>query len=88
MPANGAMAMTAQAICYTSTVVKENVGVVSRSMNNPATGKPFESARDVVARDIKKLRRVYPEISNGQLRELIAMNKSMYIEIRVKRAGE
>ncbi|WP_421186596.1 hypothetical protein, partial [Aeromonas enteropelogenes] len=59
----------------------------SRSMNNPATGKPFESARDVVARDIKKLRRVYPEIPNGQLLELIAMNKSMYIEIRVKRAG-
>ncbi|WP_252413553.1 RHS repeat domain-containing protein, partial [Aeromonas veronii] len=67
------------------TVAKENVGVVSRSMNNSTTGKPFDSARDVVARDIKELRRVYPDVPNDQLRKLIELNKSMYIEIRFKK---
>ncbi|PJG57533.1 hypothetical protein CUC53_17505 [Aeromonas cavernicola] len=67
------------------TVAKENVGVVSRGMTNPTTGKPFSSARDVVARDIKELRRVYPEAPNEQLQKLIELNKSMYIEIRLKK---
>ncbi|HDS1803294.1 TPA: RHS domain-containing protein, partial [Pseudomonas putida] len=64
------------------TVSKEGVGIVSRSSINPRTGLPFTSARDVVARDIRELRRVYPEVPNEKLQELIALNKSMYPEMR------
>ena len=64
------------------TVSKEGVGIVSRSRINPNTGLPFTSARDVVARDIKELRRVYPDIPNTKLQELIKLNKSMYPEMR------
>jgi len=39
-------------------------GVVSRSMSG------FNSARDVIARDIKELRRVYPDVPNSQLQRL------------------
>jgi hypothetical protein len=38
----------------------------------------FNSARDVIARDIRELRRVYPDIPNSQIQELIQMNKSLY----------
>ncbi|MBL5827579.1 RHS repeat-associated core domain-containing protein [Serratia fonticola] len=69
------------------TVSKEGVGIVSRSMNNPATGKPFTSARDVIARDVRELRRVYPDISKVKLKELIDMNKSMYPEVKNKNLG-
>jgi hypothetical protein len=51
-------------------------GVVSRSMNG------FNSARDVIARDIRELRRVYPDIPNSKLQELIRLNKQMYPEVR------
>ncbi|MBP2168747.1 RHS repeat-associated protein [Erwinia toletana] len=64
------------------TVSKEGVGIVSRSQINAKTGLPFANARDVVARDIWELRRVYPEIPNSKLQELIDMNKVMYPEIR------
>ncbi|WP_284365182.1 RHS repeat-associated core domain-containing protein, partial [Pseudomonas putida] len=64
------------------TVSKEGVGIVSRSSINPRTGLPFTSARDVVARDIRELRRVYPEVPNEKLQELIALNRSMYPEMR------
>lgn len=47
-------------------------GVVSRSTAG------FENARDVIARDIRELRRVYPDIPNGQLQQLIRMNRGMY----------
>lgn len=47
-------------------------GVVSRSTVG------FTSARQVVARDIRELRRVYPDIPNSQLQKLIDLNKSMY----------
>lgn len=47
-------------------------GIVSRG-----TGS-FESARDVVARDIRELRRVYPDAPNSQLQRLIRMNREMY----------
>ncbi|WP_181424404.1 RHS repeat domain-containing protein, partial [Serratia marcescens] len=66
------------------TVSKEGVGIVSRSKINPSTGLPFTNARDVVARDIRELRRVYPEIPNGKLRELIDLNKKMYPELRAR----
>lgn len=38
----------------------------------------FSNARQVVARDVLELRRVYPEIPNSALQELIQMNKTMY----------
>lgn len=47
-------------------------GVVSRSMDG------LNSARDVIARDIRELRRVYPDIPNSQLQELIRLNREMY----------
>ncbi|WP_188726122.1 RHS repeat domain-containing protein, partial [Dickeya fangzhongdai] len=69
------------------TLSKEGVGIVSRSKINPTTGQPFSSARDVIARDIKELRRVYPDVPNAKLRELIDLNKSMYPEVRYKNFG-
>lgn len=51
----------------------------SRSPINPKTGKSFASARELLAKDIRELRRVYGDaISNKQLQELIDLNKSMY----------
>ena len=64
------------------TVSKEGVGIVSRSKINANTGLPFTNARDVIARDIKELRRVYPEVPNSKLQELIDLNKKMYPELR------
>ena len=51
-------------------------GVVSRNMSG------FNGARDVIARDILELRRVYPDIPNTQLQRLIELNKQMYPEVR------
>jgi len=64
------------------TVSKERVGIVSRRKINANTGLPFTNARDVIARDIKELRRVYPEIPNNKLQDLIDLNKGMYPELR------
>jgi hypothetical protein len=47
-------------------------GIVSRS----TTG--FTNPRQLLARDIGELRRVYPQIPNGSLVNLIEMNKTMY----------
>jgi len=44
----------------------------------------FSSARQVLARDIFELRRVYPNIPNSPLQQLIQMNKTMYPEVFVK----
>ena len=54
------------------TIKKGDLGVVSRST------KGLETPRQVVARDIKELRRVYPDIPNSQLKRLIDMNKNLY----------
>ncbi|MGQ7249542.1 RHS repeat-associated core domain-containing protein, partial [Halomonas sp. V046] len=64
------------------TLSREGVGIVSRSKINPTTGQPFDSPRDLLARDVKELRRVYPEAPNNQLQELIGQNKEMYPEMR------
>ena len=48
---------------------EDKVGVVSRATKN------ITSARQLLARDIRELRRVYPDIPNSALRELITMNK-------------
>ena len=46
------------------------------------TNCPFTNARDLLARDIRELRRVYPNIPNSKLKELIDLNKKMYPEMR------
>jgi hypothetical protein len=67
------------------TRTKDGVGILSRSPINPKTGKPFANARELLARDIRELRRVYGDaISNKQLQELIDLNKSMYPEMNKK----
>jgi RHS repeat-associated protein len=60
----------------------KDVGIVARSKINSRTGKPFSSARELLARDIRELRRVYPQIPNSALQKLIAKNKEMYPEMR------
>jgi hypothetical protein len=47
-------------------------GIVSRSIEGLTT------PRSVVARDITELRRVYPDVPNSQLQELIRLNKTAY----------
>jgi len=47
-------------------------GMVSRTMDRSM------SPRDVLARDIRELRRVYPDAPNARLLELIHLNKQMY----------
>ena len=51
-------------------------GVVARK------SKGFMNPRQLIARDIRELRRVYPDIPNSALRELITLNKKMYEEMR------
>jgi hypothetical protein len=50
------------------------VGIVSRNI------KGINSARDLLARDIRELKRVYPDIPNSKLKELIELNKKIYPE--------
>ncbi|MDP2810074.1 MAG: RHS repeat-associated core domain-containing protein [Rhodocyclaceae bacterium] len=54
--------------------IKGPNGIVSRSTDGLAT------PRDVMARDVNELRRVYPGIPNQQLQDLIRMNKGAYPE--------
>ena len=51
-------------------------GIVSRST------KGITSARQILARDINELRRVYTDIPNSKLQELIDMNNKLYPEMR------
>ncbi|MEE3494037.1 MAG: hypothetical protein VZR06_02670 [Butyrivibrio sp.] len=51
-------------------------GIVSRST------KGITDARQLLARDLFELKRVYPDILNSAFRELINMNFEMYPEIR------
>ena len=62
-------------------------GTVSRSRINPRTNRPFTNARELLARDIRELRRVYPDIPNSKLKELIDLNKKMYSEMRKPAKG-
>ena len=52
--------------------------VVSRS------SRGISSARSLLARDIRELRRVYPDVPRSALRELIKMNKQLYPEAFIK----
>jgi len=53
-------------------------GIVSRSSEG------ITNVRQLIARDIMELRRVYPDIPNSQLRKLINLNKELYPIIRSK----
>ncbi|WP_320539180.1 T7SS effector LXG polymorphic toxin [Bacillus cereus] len=53
-------------------------GIVSRS------SKGIENGRQLLARDIMELRRVYPDIPNSQIEKLIELNKKLYPELRRK----
>jgi len=53
-------------------------GIVSRSTSR------IENARQLLARDVMELRRVYDDIPNSSLRELIDLNKKMHPEMRYK----
>lgn len=44
--------------------------------------KGITSARQLLARDLFELKRVYPYIPNSTYKELIQMNKNMYPEMR------
>ena len=56
---------------HTSRIEENDIGIVSRSL------KGIDNARQLLARDIRELRRVYPDIPNSKLRELIDLNKKM-----------
>lgn len=51
-------------------------GIVSRST------KGIDNVRQLLARDLFELKRVYPDIPNSKYRELIDMNMKMYSEMR------
>ncbi len=51
-------------------------GIVIRST------KGIDNPRQLLARDIRELRRVYYDIPNSTLKELIKLNKKMYPEMR------
>jgi hypothetical protein len=67
-------AMTAPAILVPKVghTIKGPNGIVSRSVDGLST------PRDVLARDIRELRRVYPDVPNSSLQDLIQMNKDFY----------
>ncbi|MCM3491190.1 hypothetical protein M3689_17965 [Alkalihalophilus marmarensis] len=56
--------------------IKGPNGIVSRST------KGIDNPRELLARDIRELRRVYDDIPNSALKELIELNKKMYPEMR------
>ncbi|WP_331254652.1 RHS repeat-associated core domain-containing protein [Sutcliffiella horikoshii] len=56
--------------------IKGPNGIVSRS------AKGIDNPRQLLARDIRELRRVYDDIPNSALKKLIKLNKKMYPEMR------
>lgn len=58
------------------------LGWLSRSMKMESP-----TPRKILARDVRELRRVYPEIPNKALKELIDLNKSMYPKAFQKTMG-
>ncbi|MCR5608939.1 MAG: DUF1906 domain-containing protein [Lachnospiraceae bacterium] len=56
--------------------IKGEAGIVSRST------KGINNSRQLLARDLFELKRVYPDIPNSAFRELIDLNMEMYPEMR------
>jgi len=63
---------TAPSILVPKSGHTQGAGVVSRGKSG------ISNARQVLARDISELRRVYPNVPNSALEQLIRMNKAMY----------
>jgi hypothetical protein len=65
------------------TILVPKVGHTIRGPNGILSRRTsgLKNARDVVARDVRELRRVYPDIPNDKLRELINMNRDLYPEM-------
>ena len=60
-----------------------NVPRIGHTKRHPVRStKGITNARQLLARDIMELRRVYPDIPNSKLQELIEMNKKLYPEMR------
>lgn len=61
-------------------ILVPEVGHTIRGINGIVSRSTFgiNSARQLLARDIKELRRVYPNVPNEALEKLIQMNRSMY----------
>ena len=62
-------------------------GLLKSAISRSGTGdsrsmKGITSARQLLARDLFDLKRVYPDIPNSKFRELIDMNLKMYPEMR------
>jgi RHS repeat-associated protein len=55
----------------------------TKCVSRKTTG--FSSARDVVARDVREMRRVYPDAPNSQICKLINMNKMKYRDAMEKK---
>ena len=51
-------------------------GIVSRST------KGITNARQLLARDLFELKRIYPDITNSNFKKLIELNKKSYREMR------
>ena len=51
----------------------------------PRSTQGIDSARQLLARDLFELKRVYPDIPNSAYQELIDMNIKMYPEMRKQR---
>jgi hypothetical protein len=63
---------------HTSVDFAGNIVARSKSGTGP------KNAHDLIPRDIKELRRVYPKIPNSQLQHLIDVNKVMYGKKMIK----
>lgn len=64
-----------------------NVGKIGHTINGPngivsRSTKGIENPRQLLSRDIMELRRVYDDIPNSALKELIELNKKIYPEMR------
>ncbi len=66
------------------TILIPKIGHTIRESSKPLSRshREFETARDLIARDIRELRRVYPDIPNSQLQYLIELNKLLYPTVR------
>lgn len=61
-------------------ILVPKVGHTLRGPNGIVSRKTIgiDNPRNLIARDVKELRRVYPDIPNEQLKKLIDMNKELY----------
>ena len=63
-------------------IIKENDVETQYDLARLLQENGYNVTQATVSRDIKELRRVYPDIPNSKLQELIEMNKKLYLEMR------